>query len=191
MKLSSRLHAVENPETSCTYKTHSVLCCPLSFSYWSRIRTRPDTRNACTSKRKPPCSCMHHNRERLARTSHTRISPALAFRCVIPLHRIFYELSLFWTASGSLPIVSRTPTFCIIVVVKHSSTISIWDMLLVDPLSTHVASSVWGWGRRSADVLNGGKWTDNEWAALDSRQLVVLKLWGWAWCWQLLTVKSQ
>jgi len=36
--------------------------------------------------------------------------------------------------------------------------------------------------KETADVFNRGKWTDNEWAAVDSRQLVVLKLWSWAWC---------
>jgi len=140
---------------------------PVAHKNWA-----PTRRNACTSKREPPCSCMHHSRERLARTSHTRISPALAFPFVIPLHRIFYELSLFWTASGSLPIVSRTPAFCIIVVVKQHYTKHFRYAACGSPVTTCRVLSL-GWVKERLQMYSTAASGLTEWAAVDSRQLGV------------------
>lgn len=119
MKLSSSLLLVEKSETSSTCRIHWILCCPLSVSYRSHIRTG-HRHQECLHFKEEAAMLLYASQPReTGKNISYKNLVALAFPFVIPLHRIFYELSLFWTASGSLPIVSRTPAFCIIVVVKQ------------------------------------------------------------------------
>lgn len=143
MKLSGLL-VVENPETSCTGRIHWILCCPLVVSYRSRIRTghRQGGMLALQRGGRHALVCITVARdwqEHLIQESrllwHSR-SWSHCTESFMSCHSSEQQVVACLLSVGQ--------KHSLLSLLSNSSTLSISDMLLVDPLSPHVASSVWG-----------------------------------------------
>jgi hypothetical protein len=117
--LRQPVHAIVNAETACTCKLHWILCCLFSASYRLRIRTwvRQQKYSYFKDWAAMFLSTGGGWQEHLMQDSGLRWHSRACFLCpesVMSCHSSEQQVSI------SI-VVNRTPVFCEIVVVKHST----------------------------------------------------------------------